>query len=280
MKIGFIGAGKVGCSLGKYFCEHNLDVIGYYSKNPESAIHAAEFTDTMYFKDIESIIEASDTLFLTVPDGAIKDVWDYIQNLSFKNKIICHCSGSLSSAVFSKIDIHQSYGYSIHPLFAISDKLNSYKNLSGAFFTLEGSKECLQKMQTLIRSLGNTVQVISSENKHLYHSAAVFVSNFMVALTQIGIDLMVKCGFDENDALLSLKPLIVENIQNIVKQGTVESLTGPVERYDLETITNHLNSLSEKERQLYILLSEELLSIAKKKNPDRNYDELKIMLGE
>jgi predicted dinucleotide-binding enzyme len=46
MKIGFIGAGKVGFSLGKYFCEHGLDVIGYFSRNPQSALQAAEFTGT------------------------------------------------------------------------------------------------------------------------------------------------------------------------------------------------------------------------------------------
>lgn len=32
MKFGFIGAGKVGFSLGKYFADHDLDVVGYYSE--------------------------------------------------------------------------------------------------------------------------------------------------------------------------------------------------------------------------------------------------------
>ena len=37
MKVGFIGAGKVGFSLGKYFKTHGVSVVGYYSKTPESA---------------------------------------------------------------------------------------------------------------------------------------------------------------------------------------------------------------------------------------------------
>lgn len=278
MKIGFIGAGKVGFSLGKYFCEHDLNVTGYYSKNLQSAIQAAEFTNSMYFRDIEGIVESSDTLFLTVPDGAIGEVWDYIRGLSIKNKIICHCSGSLSSAVFSEIDNHQSYGYSIHPLFAFSDKLNSYKEISGAFFTIEGSKGRLHHMEMMLKQLGNPVQVISSENKSVYHGSAVFVSNFMVALAQTGVDMLVKCGFDENSARMALAPLMLGNVQSIINRGIVQSLTGPVERCDIETVANHLACLNDEDRAIYALLSRKLIEIAKKKNPSRNYGELENLI--
>jgi len=278
MKIGFIGAGKVGFSLGKYFCEHHLDVTGYYSKNLQSAKEAAVFTDTMYFEDIESIVRSSDTLFLTVPDGAIGEVWSSIKKLPIQNKIICHCSGSLSSAVFSEIDHCQSYGYSVHPLFAFSDKRNSYKELSGVFFTLEGSKERLNEVKMLLEKLGNPVQVISAENKPIYHCAAVYVSNFMVALAQIGIDLLVDCGFRENEAASALNPLLMGNVKNIVKQGPTNALTGPIERSDIGTVSGHLAHLTGSQKELYILLSRKLMEIAKKKNPARNYDGLENLL--
>lgn len=37
MQISFIGAGKVGVSLGKYFISKGRKVGGYYSLSPESA---------------------------------------------------------------------------------------------------------------------------------------------------------------------------------------------------------------------------------------------------
>ena len=37
MQIGMIGAGKVGCSIGKYLVEHDVPVAGYYSKSKERA---------------------------------------------------------------------------------------------------------------------------------------------------------------------------------------------------------------------------------------------------
>ena len=94
MKIGIIGAGKVGTSLGKYFCEHNIPVVGYYSKSIASAQAAADFTKTDAVSSMEDLVNASDTLFLTTGDSAISEVWKALKNLPIENKIICHCSGS------------------------------------------------------------------------------------------------------------------------------------------------------------------------------------------
>lgn len=41
MKIGFIGAGKVGFSLGKFFVQGGVPVTGYYSRRRDSAEEAA-----------------------------------------------------------------------------------------------------------------------------------------------------------------------------------------------------------------------------------------------
>lgn len=280
MKIGFIGAGKVGFSLGKYFCEHNMEVSGYYSKNPNSALMAAEFTGTTVFNDVKGIVEASDTLFLTVPDGAIGEVWDCIESLPIRNKIICHCSGSISSLIFSNIDNHDAFGYSIHPVLGISDRFNSHRQLYKAFFTLEGTPGKLDEMEALIRGLGNPVQVISPYNKGAYHSAAVFAGNFMLALLQTGIDLLKGCGFDEESAGLALNPLMEGTIKNVAGQGRIQALTGPVERCDIETVERNMSSLGVEDRQLYILLSQKLLGMAKQKRPENDYSGLERMLEE
>ena len=45
MRIGFIGAGKVGVSLGKFFREGGLPVSGYYNRHREAAQAAADFRE-------------------------------------------------------------------------------------------------------------------------------------------------------------------------------------------------------------------------------------------
>lgn len=274
MRAGFIGAGKVGFTLGKYLAEKGVCVTGYYSRSSASAEEAADFTKTRYYEDIASITEDSDTLFITVPDGAIGDVWDDMRNLPIENKNICHCSGSISSTAFFDAPDKGAYRYSIHPLYAISSKYESYQSLANAHFTIEGSPENLGKIKGLFSGLGNQVTVIEAESKQRYHAAAVMVSNQIAALIDVGAELLTGCGFTRKDAEEALSPLILGNVQAVCQAGPEKALTGPVERCDTATVAGHLAVLPQPAGELYRLLSQRLVEIAKRKHPDRNFDEL------
>lgn len=280
IKFGFIGAGKVGFSLGKYLKENNIDVSGYYSKSQHSSKEAAIFTNTRQYNNLENLIKNSDAIFITTPDNQIADVWSEIKRLPIKEKLICHCSGSISSEVFSNINNHGAYGYSIHPMFAISDKYNSYKNLSQAFITIEGHEKHIKYLKRLFLHLGNDVTIINKENKILYHAASVTVSNLVLGLINNGINYLEECGFTQEMAIKALYPLIENNLRNVKERGAVNSLTGPIERGDLSTVINHLNVIPEADKELYRLLSKNILKIAKIKNQDRDYKNLEEYLGD
>ena len=123
MTIGFIGAGWVGCTLGKYLSEHGVDIAGFYSRTRESADIAATFTQSEAFSDIEDLVQNSEIIFITTPDGSIKYVWEEIRKFDISKKIICHFSGSLSSDIFSGIEQTGAYGCSVHPMYAFSSKI-------------------------------------------------------------------------------------------------------------------------------------------------------------
>lgn len=279
MRTGIIGAGKVGCSLGKYFRLANLEVTGYYDVNEDLAKEAATFTETTFIEDLETIVKISDTLFLTVPDDLITTVWNQMKDMSLEGKFICHCSGALSAGdAFPGIDKCGAFGYSVHPLFAVSDKYNSYKELSHAYFVIEGDEKHREEISGIFKNLGNEVRYIAAKDKVKYHCAAAVCSNHVVALIQESLELLQECGFDEESALKALTPIMLGNMQHIVERGTVNSLTGPVERADVKTVEKHLSCLNEKQQMLYRLLSEILISIGEKKNLGRDYGRLKDIL--
>lgn len=279
MRTGIIGAGKVGCSLGKYFRSRDLEVTGYYDVNENLAKEAANFTETTFIKDLDLIVKESDTLFLTVPDDLITVVWNQIKDMSLEGKFICHCSGALSAGdAFPGIDKCGAFGYSVHPLFAVSDKYNSYKELSHAYFVIEGDERHREEIAGIFKNLGNQVRYIAAKDKVKYHCAAAVCSNHVVALIQESLDLMQECGFDEESALKALTPIMLGNMKHIVEKGTVNSLTGPVERADVKTVEKHLNCLDKDQQIIYRLLSEILISIGERKNPGRGYGKLKDIL--
>lgn len=280
MDIGFIGAGKVGISLGRYLKENHAQITGYYSMHSISAQEAAEFTGSKYYETISQVVDESDVLFLTVPDGQIHIVWEQIKELSVADKIICHCSGALSSAVFSEIDQVKAFGYSIHPLFAVSDKFHSYKELSKALFTIEGSPEKLEEISSLFLQCKNQVEVIDASVKTKYHAAAVVASNLVVSLADMAQQMLLECGFTNENASKALNPLFLGNAQAIASKGVVEALTGPVERCDMDTVEKHLSQMEGQEKEIYRLLSLRAVQIAKSKHPDRNYGEMKRRLEQ
>lgn len=279
MRIGFIGAGKVGFSLGRYFIEHGIEVTGYYSQNIESSEAAADFTHTKTYYTIERILSDSDTLFITVPDGRIRDIWDDMANLDIKNKIICHCSGSISSATFFDAEKRNAKVYSVHPLYAISDKYNSWKSLKQAVFTVEGTKDGLEDIKGLLTDCGNKVIIMDGDKKALYHGAAVTASNLAAGLFHLSSKMLERCGFDRKTAEKALAGLFLGNAQAIAEKGPVEALTGPVERNDRLTVEKHFDAFDGEEnfdevKEIYRRLSMELVELAELKHPDREYGEL------
>lgn len=278
MKFGFIGAGKVGFSLGKYLADNGQNVCGYYSEFEKDALEAAEFTKSRTYETITDLVKDSDVIFLTVSDGQIQPVWEQLKNEHIKDKIICHCSGAMSSQIFSDITKTGSYGYSIHPLFAVSNKYDSYKELSNSYFTIEGAEKYLTKIKELFQNMGNKVIVLDKENKVKYHAAAAVCSNLVVGIISMSENLLKECGFDAESAHKAIIPIIQGNMEHIVRDGTINALTGPVERNDITTVKKHLECLQGNEKETYISVSREVLKVAKRKNKNSNYDEMEEIL--
>lgn len=275
MTIGIVGAGKVGCSIGKYLMEQGVSVTGYYSKTKESVDTAATFTNTRAYESLEEFVTDNDLIFLATPDDCIGETWNQIAVKSTQRKIVCHFSGSLSSVVFSNREEKGIVACSLHPMYAFCDKFTSYKKLNQVMFTAEGDEEALAVVCPIFEKLGNTVCVIPSEKKVRYHAAASMVSNMMIALYEMSLRMLMDCGFEKTEATNLVKPLVEGNIQNLLSTSSKEALTGPVERGDFETIKKHISCLTEKEKAVYVNLGEVLTDIAKKKNPDRDYQAIK-----
>lgn len=282
MNIGFIGAGKAGSSLGKFFADSGCCVTGYYSLHESSARAVSEFTGSKCFKRPEEVVKESDAVFLTVPDAAIGSVYDELRNFDIEGRHICHCSGVMTAAeAFPDIRRRKAFGYSVHPLFPFSGAESSKGDLAGAFFCIEGNEEHLSDWKSFLENLGLNVQIISPESKPRYHAACAIASNLVCALMDESVELLTECGFTRESALSALTPLIRKNTENILKYGPASALSGAVERNDIKTVKKHLDCFpTAAEKEMYRAVSERLIKTARAKNPDTDYSELeKLLMG-
>ena len=97
----------------------------------------------------------------------------------------------------------------------------------------------------------------------------------------MSIRLLKGSGFSEEAAREALKPLAMSNMSQLMEEGPAKALTGPVERDDAETVNKHLAAIEdENDRNLYIAASKAVLEIARKKNPDRGYEQTTKILAK
>lgn len=266
IKIGFIGPGKVGVNLGRYFTHKGLDLSGFYGKDIKSASEAANITKSKFYDNIQEIIKESDILFITTSDDIISIIDSKLSKFDLKSKSICHTSGSLKSNVLCNAKHSGALIYSIHPIFAFSNKNMNLEGFEKIYFSIEGDILEDSIVLKLFKVLGNNFFIRDKETSSTYHLANVFISNLILSLLEVGINYFKTLGLSEEEALKAVKPLINGTIESIYSKGFINSLTGPVLRGDVKTIEKHLSVLKEKDKKLYSLLSLNLLNLVALKN--------------
>lgn len=91
---------------------------------------------------------------------------------------------------------------------------------------------------------------------------------------------MKECGLSEAQAFEAIKPLIRNNMENILNKGLTQSVTGPAERADEDTIIHHLEKVPERFEELYRTLTLNLLELCSIKNPQRDYSSIYELLTQ
>lgn len=275
MKIGIIGAGRAGSSVAKYISLHapQHSLSGFYSRHYSRALESADFCNTKAFTSLNDLVRSSDTLFIATQDCEIGNVWECIDKDLIKNKFIGHFSGSLSSDVLGGAECYGAYTGSIHPMYAFSDRFNSYKRLDSVVFTAEGCNEFLVNVVPVFKQCGNTVCVIDKQKKALYHASASMASNHLIGLLGAVADMLLQCGFEKDSAYKLLAPLMKNNLENALQNGVEYALTGPIERGDVATVEKHLSVLNTEQTQLYKQLAKQVVKVAQRKNSEKQLAE-------
>lgn len=274
MSIGFIGAGKVGTALGMYFRANGFLVSGYFSRSEKSSKRSALLTKSNCFDTPKQLAEVSELIFITTNDDEIEKVVQQLcqYNCLKPNQIIIHTSGALPSTILSPLKAFGCTVYSMHPLMSFADNEEAAEALKNAYFCIEGDEDKMCELEQMLQALGNKYFKLKPEQKTLYHASACMVSNYLVTLMHSGLKLMKDIDLDTDTAFRALLPLINSTIQNILRFGTENALTGPISRGDKATLSRQLDAISSaspEQLALFTCLAAETIELASKaKLPD------------
>ena len=190
LRVGFVGAGKIGFALGTHLFEHGSKVSGYASRTQKAALWASQCTHSVSFSSLQALLDSTDLIFITVPDGAIAETAGQLADAAastpvggLSGKLVCHASGALTSGELDACRKAGAACASVHPLCAVPDvptSADAPDRLAGMFFTLEGDRAAVDAAGALLDAAGNPHCTIAADAKVRYHAAAVFLSNLSV----------------------------------------------------------------------------------------------------
>ncbi len=270
-KVSIIGAGRLGTALAVALAGRGYAIQSLVTRRAQSARRAADLLDAevqvLAAKQLHSLRRA-DVFLITVPDDQIAGVAAELSSLKFatdQKTTVLHTSGALSAEVLTPLRKKGWSTGSLHPLISVSERGAA---LPAGFWSVEGDTTALRFAKAMVRDLGGRSFSIESEDKPLYHAAAVMVSGNVVALFDVALEMLVRCGLTRKTAHEILLPLIASTVRSLETKDPVEALTGTFSRGDLETVKRHLEALKNSKLadalELYRLLGQRSLKLAKK----------------
>ena len=251
LEIVIIGSGNVAQHLIKAFKKsRKIKVVQVYARNKEAISHlVAPSKITSNFNDLKDV----SLYIIAVSDNAVVEI---SSKIPFINKMVLHTSGSVAIEDLDPKNIRGSF----YPVQTFSKAKNvNFKKIP---ICIEIEQETMYKVLDIVAfSISDIVYKITSEQRKSLHVAAVFVSNFVNHMYQIGHEICAenKVSFE------ILKPLILETANKVMTLSPKEAQTGPAKRNDTQTINSHLNFLSnENQKEIYKLLTKSIIDNGKK----------------
>jgi predicted short-subunit dehydrogenase-like oxidoreductase (DUF2520 family) len=268
--VSIIGTGRLGTALAIALDREGYSIGALVARRRETPRRAAAMLDgptrIMAVKELADL-PAPELLLIATPDDQIAKLAETLSKLDWdtdRSTTVLHTSGALSASVLSPLHEKNWSTGSLHPLVSVSEPKAGARLLRGAFWSVEGDKRAVQLGRMIVRDLDGKSFSISSENKPLYHAAAVMASGNVTALFDVAIEMLAKCGLTRREAQNALLPLLASAVRNLEELDPARALTGTFARGDVETVKRHLASLKNHPAALdaYRMLGRRSLELA------------------
>jgi len=246
-----IGSGNVAWHLAHWLPYCGCCVVQIFGRTLTSAQSLAMEIGAEYTNDFTEILPDADIYIYAVSDDALSSV---IQNVSVKNGLHIHTSGSMEMNVFA--NTKENFGV-LYPLQTFS-KQKKVDLKQTPFFIEANNTENLTILENFAKKISEKIYEISSEQRKIVHLTGVFGCNFTNHLWNISYKLLK----DNNLPFEILLPLIQESIEKLRYLTPQQAQTGPAVRGDKNVIKKHLQLLENDKdlQEIYKIFSEQIKS--------------------
>ena len=263
LRIGFIGAGRLGKALAFSFAATGLCVKAVASSSAASASELAAGIAGCEAMAAQAVVDACDLVFLTTPDAAITPT---CASLRWRPEVsVVHCSGVTEVQALAAARAQGAAIGGFHPMQTFGDPAAAVASLPGSTITIEAAEPLNATLVALAAQLGCRVNRLPPGMRARYHAAAGFTSQFINALFAEAARVWESWGATEADALQAMMPMARGTLASIESAGIARGMPGPVSRGDVGSVEKHvaaLGALSDHTLNFYRTLCASTVTLA------------------
>lgn len=249
LKICVIGAGNVATHLALALGRVG-EVVQILARTPQSASRLATLVGRgcQPIADPSALRTDADLYLIAVSDDSVARV---VASTPAAPGIWAHTSGSVPMSVFE--GHKRSYGV-FYPLQTFSREAEV--DIREVPFFIEGNTpEVTATLLGIARQLSDMVEEADSNRRRALHIAGVFGCNFANLMWMKAQQHLESEGLD----IKYLMPLLKVTLKKLEQLSPREAMTGPARRGDTGVMNRHAELLSDGDREIYRLLSQEIM---------------------
>ena len=267
LRIAFIGTGRVAHTLALALHRAGWPIAALSNRNLAPAKRlATQLPGCIAYADAQSVADAADLTFITVPDDAIAEV---AQALRWRRgAAVVHCSGATEVSVLRSAAAQGAIIGAFHPLQGFSDPEIALRTLGGCAAAIEAAEPLYTQLSEIATAIGMRPLALPTGARALYHLSGSYAASFIAVLLHEAVGIWEGFGISRTEALAALLPLARGSLEGIAAQGPLAALTGPLSRGDAGTLARHLQALREKQPErlaLYVQLAQRSLDMAEQR---------------
>jgi predicted short-subunit dehydrogenase-like oxidoreductase (DUF2520 family) len=249
-RVTLVGAGNLAGALATMLPKAGYELDEIVTRQESRGTRFARGLARQYggrHVSIDKAKFASGITWLAVSDSAIRScAGDLASKATWKNKVVLHSSGALSSDELSALRKRGASVASVHPMMTFVP--GEIPDLEGVAWTVEGDARAIRVASQAVRGLGGTVVRIEKDKKPLYHAFGAFLSPLLVVHLDRAAEVATAAGISRKDVSRFMEPIVRRTLDNLFthvaeKNGAGRAFSGPLVRGDVSTIERHLKAL-------------------------------------
>jgi predicted short-subunit dehydrogenase-like oxidoreductase (DUF2520 family) len=242
LRVGVVGVGRVGSTLGAALARAGHDVVAVSAVSAESRRRADQMMPRAEVLPPDETVAAAELVLIAVPDDVLRPLVSGLADTGAwrAGQLVVHTSGAQGIGVLDPAAARGVLAMALHPVMTFAGRPEDLDRLDGATFGVTALEELRPVAESLVLEMGGEPVWVPEPARALYHAALTVGANHLVTLVNDSLSLLSGAGVDEPSRLVA--PLLSAALDNVLRLGDA-ALTGPVSRGDVATVVSHVRTL-------------------------------------